>query len=40
MLPFSGSSQNFLKAIAQYDFDLVHRGENIFLFNRALLKSL
>jgi len=40
MLPFSGSSRNFLKAIAQYDFDLVHRGENIFLFNRALLKSL
>jgi FkbM family methyltransferase len=38
MLPFSGSAKNFLKAIAQYDFDLVHRGENIFLFNRDILK--
>lgn len=37
MLPFSGSSRNFLKAVVQFDFDLVHRGENIFLFNRALL---
>ena len=37
MLPFSGSSKNFLRAIARYDFDLVHRGENIFLFNREIL---
>lgn len=37
MLPFSGSSKNFLKAIAQYEFDFVHKGENIFLFNRELL---
>jgi len=37
MLPFSGSSKNFLKAIAQYEFDFLHKGENIFLFNRAIL---
>jgi FkbM family methyltransferase len=37
MLPFSGSSRNFIKSIAQHDFDFVHRGENIFLFNRQLL---
>ena len=37
MLPFSGSSKNFFKAIAQYEFDFVHKGENIFLFNRELL---
>ena len=37
MLPFSGSSKSFLKAVAQYDFDFVHKGENIFLFNRELL---
>lgn len=37
MLPFRGSSKNFLKAVAQFDFDLVQRGENIFLFNRELL---
>lgn len=35
--PFSGSSRNFLKAIAQFEFDFVHRGENIFLFNREIL---
>lgn len=39
MLPFSGSSRNFLAAVAQHDFDLVHRGENTFLFNRALLSD-
>lgn len=37
MLPFSGSSRNFIKAVAQHDFDFVYRGENIFLFNRQLL---
>jgi FkbM family methyltransferase len=37
MLPFSGSSRNFIKAIAEHDFDFVHRGENIFLFNRQIL---
>lgn len=37
MLPFSGSSRSFLQAVAKYDFDFVHRGENIFLFNRKIL---
>lgn len=40
MLPFSGSSRNFIKSIAQYDFDFVYRGENIFLFNRQILNSV
>ena len=39
MLPFSGSSRNFLKAISQFDFDLIHKGENIFLFNKRILKN-
>lgn len=37
MMPFSGSSRNFIKSIAQHDFDFLHRGENIFLFNRQIL---
>lgn len=37
MLPFSGSSTNFLRAIAKYEFDILYRGENIFCFNRDLL---
>jgi FkbM family methyltransferase len=37
MLPFSGSSKNFIRAAAKYDFDILHRGENIFLFNRDIL---
>ena len=37
MLPFSGSSRNFIKSVAQHDFDFVYRGENIFLFNRKIL---
>ena len=40
MLPFSGSSRPFLRAVVDRDFDFVHRGENIFLFNRTLLGSL
>jgi hypothetical protein len=39
MLPFAGSSRGFLRAIASLDFDVVHRGENIFCFNRRLLLS-
>lgn len=38
MLPFSGSAKNFLKAVADYDWDFLHRGENIFLFNRPMLQ--
>jgi len=37
MLPFAGTSRNLIRAVAQHDFDLIHRGENIFLFNRQLL---
>jgi len=37
MLPFSGSSKTFIKAVSEYDFDILYRGENIFLFNRAIL---
>ena len=37
MLPFSGSSRNFIKSLAQHDFDFLYRGENIFLFNRKIL---
>jgi FkbM family methyltransferase len=37
MLPFGGSSRNFIKSVAQHDFDFTYRGENIFLFNRQIL---
>jgi FkbM family methyltransferase len=37
MLPFQGSSSNFLKAVSQFNFDFVYRNENIFLFNRDML---
>jgi FkbM family methyltransferase len=37
MLPFSGSSRSFIKAISKHDFDFVYSGENIFLFNRKIL---
>jgi FkbM family methyltransferase len=37
MLPFAGTSRNLFRMLAAEDFDLVHRGENIFLFNRAIL---
>lgn len=39
MLPFSGSSHSFLKSISKFDFDILHHGENIFLFNRKILKD-
>jgi FkbM family methyltransferase len=37
MLPFSGSSSGFIKAVAKYDFDFLIKGENVFLFNRRIL---
>jgi FkbM family methyltransferase len=40
MLPFSGSSRNFIKAISKFDFDFIYKGENIFLFNKKILKSI
>jgi FkbM family methyltransferase len=39
MLPFSGSSRNFIKSVAQHDFDFLYRGENVFLFNRKILAA-
>jgi len=39
MLPFSGNSRNFIRAVAQGEFDMVYKGENIFLFNREILSS-
>lgn len=39
MLPFSGTSQAFLRAVADREFDFVYSGENIFLFNRNLLQE-
>jgi FkbM family methyltransferase len=40
MLPFQGTSRGFLKALSQFDFDFIHKGENIFLFNRRLLQNI
>lgn len=40
MLPFQGSSKSFFEALVKYNFDLVHRGENIFLFNRNILSNI
>jgi FkbM family methyltransferase len=37
MLPGTGSSRAFLKAIAAHDFDFLHVGENVFCFNNRLL---
>ena len=37
MLPFSGTTRNFIKAVAERDFDLIHRGENMFLFNKSII---
>lgn len=37
MLPFQGTSRNFMKAIAAHDFDIVYRGENLFCFNKRIL---
>lgn len=37
MRAFSGAAHSFLRAVAQHDFDLIPRGESVFLFNRALL---
>jgi FkbM family methyltransferase len=37
MLPGSGSSNNFLKKLSSHNFDILHRGENLFCFNNAML---
>lgn len=40
MLPMQGSSQSFLKTISQFDFELLHKGENLFFFNKKLLTQI
>ena len=37
MLPMQGSSKSFLEAISKLDFELLHKGENLFFFNKKLL---
>jgi FkbM family methyltransferase len=37
LFPFQGVSRPFIKAMANREFDIVHRGENTFCFNKALL---
>lgn len=37
LLPGTGNSRNFLRAISKRNFDVVHRGENTFCFNNDLL---
>ena len=37
MLPLQGSSKPFLEAISRLDFELLHKGENLFFFNKKLL---
>jgi len=39
MLPGQANSRNFLNAVAKGYFDLIFRGENIYLFNTQLLKN-
>ena len=39
MLPFTGNSSNFLRAIAAGDWDIIPRGESLFIFNRPLLRE-
>lgn len=38
MLPFSGSSRPFIKAIASKDVDFIYRGDNAFVFSEPLLQ--
>jgi FkbM family methyltransferase len=37
MLPGTGSSNNFLRSLSKFNFDILQRGENMFCFNNALL---
>ena len=40
LLPGTGNSRNFLRAISMRNFDVVHRGENTFCFNNDLLAQV
>lgn len=37
MLPWKGTSQNFLGTLGEYNFDFLMRGENCFCFNNDIL---
>ena len=37
MLPMQGSSKNFIEAISKLDFEILHKGENLFFFNKKFL---
>lgn len=37
MLPMQGSSKPFFESMAKFDFEMLHKGENLFFFNRKLL---
>jgi FkbM family methyltransferase len=37
MLPGRGSSNNFIRQLGKHNFDLLHRGENLFCFNNVML---
>ncbi len=39
MLPFENISKNFYRNAARFDFDILNRGENTFLFNNRLLSK-
>jgi FkbM family methyltransferase len=39
MLPFTNVSKNFYRNAVKYDFDILNRGENTFLFNKRLLSN-
>lgn len=40
LLPGERTSRNFLRAVAEFNFDFVYRSENVFCFNNELLRSL
>ena len=37
MLPGSGSSNNFFRKLSRHNFDVLHKGENLFCFNNEKL---
>lgn len=39
MLPMQGSSNTFLKEISKLNFEMLHKGENLFFFNSELLSK-
>lgn len=39
MLPMQGSSNSFLKEISKLNFEMLHKGENLFFFNTELLSK-